>query len=163
MSLWTAAGDVFNITKAGLVGIGTITPVFKLDVAGFAHASSFPTSSDARLKTNVAQVGGVLEKLRDVRAVFFDWNEHYASLGRSTGKREVGVIAQEIEAVFPELVTEWGDKKYKALDYGRLAAVLLEAVKELAARNEILSQQMRDLSSASSSDAPKRSSTASPA
>jgi hypothetical protein len=55
------------------------------------------------------------------------------------------VVAHEIEAVFPELVTEWGDKKYKALDYGRLAAVLLEAVKELAARSEILSQQVRDL------------------
>jgi hypothetical protein len=155
LSLWTPAGDVFNITKAGLVGIGTIAPIFKLDVAGVAHASSFPTSSDARFKTNVAQVNGVLEKLRDVRAVFFEWNEDYTSLGRSTGKREIGVVAQEIEAVFPELVTEWGDKKYKALDYGRLAAVLLEAVKELAERNETLTQQVRDLCTASHSRPPK--------
>ena len=145
LSLWTPAGDVLNITRAGLVGIGTIAPSFNLDVAGFAHASSFPTSSDARFKTNVAQVRGVLEKLKQVRAVFFEWNEHYRTLGRSTGKREIGVVAQEIEAVFPELVTEWGDQKYKALDYGRLAAVLLEAVKELAAHSEILSQQVRDL------------------
>ena len=149
LSLWTAAGgDVVNITRRGLVGIGTIAPQFTLDVAGLAHASSFPTSSDARLKTNVAKVSGVLEKLKNVRAVFFEWNEHYKSLGRSTGKREVGVVAQEIEAVFPELVTEWGDKKYKAIDYGRLAAVLLEAVKELAAHSEILSQQVRGLQKA---------------
>jgi hypothetical protein len=64
LSLWTAAGDVFNITKRGLVGIGTIAPQFTLDVAGLAHASSFPTSSDARLKTNVAKISGVLEKLK---------------------------------------------------------------------------------------------------
>ena len=154
LSLWTPAGDVLNITRAGLVGIGTIAPSFNLDVAGFAHASSFPTSSDARFKTNVAQVRGVLEKLKQVRAVFFEWNEHYRTLGRSTGKREIGVVAQEIEAVFPELVTEWGDKKYKALDYGRLAAVLLEAIKELAAHSEILSQQVRDLQKATARNIP---------
>ena len=149
LSLWTGgAGDVFNITKTGRVGIGTIAPNFNLDVAGSAHASSFPTSSDARFKTNIAEVSGVLKKLKNVRAVFFEWNDHYKTLGRSTGKREVGVVAQEIETIFPELVTEWGDKKYKALDYGRLAAVLIAAVKELAAHNEILSRQVRELQKA---------------
>ncbi len=154
LSLWTPAGDMLNITKAGLVGIGTIAPNFNLDVAGSAHASSFPTSSDARFKTNVTQVSGVLEKLKNVRAVFFEWNELYTLLGRSTGKREIGVVAQEIEAVFPELVTEWGDQNYKALDYGRLAAVLLEAVKELATQTEILSRQVRDLQKTSPAYSP---------
>ena len=91
----------------GEVGIGTSTPGYKLDVAGVCHASSFPTSSDSRFKENVEQLTGVLDKLEQVRGVAFDWNERYEALGRSTGHREIGVIAQEVEAVFPELVTTW--------------------------------------------------------
>jgi hypothetical protein len=133
----------------GNVGIGTTSPGYKLDVAGAAHASSFPTSSDARLKTNVTQLTDVLEKLEKVRGVSFDWNELYESLGRSTGHREIGVIAQEVEAVFPELVTTWGDENYRAVDYGRLTGVLIEAVKELRAEKDAeiaaLKQQNADL------------------
>lgn len=118
------------INSGGDVGIGT-SPLFKLDVAGPAHASSFPTSSDARLKTNIVLLSNVLEKLEKIRGVSFDWNEVYQSLGRSTGHREIGVVAQEVEAVFPELITTWSDQSYRAVDYGRLTGVLVEAVKEL--------------------------------
>ena len=130
-----------RITAQGNVGIGVAAPGFRLDVAGQAHATSFPTSSDAKLKTNVKQLKNVLEKVDRIRAVSFEWNEEYESLGRSTGRTEIGVIGQEVEAVFPELVTEWGDEKYKAVDYGRLAGVLIEAVKELKAQVEELKAQ----------------------
>lgn len=129
---WRAgSGDLMGISPTGDIGIGTTSPGFKLDVAGPVHASSFPTSSDGRLKTNITQLTNVLEKLDKIRAVSFEWNELYKSLGRSTGKREIGIIAQEVEAVFPELVTTWGDKNYRAIDYSRLAGVLIEAVNEL--------------------------------
>jgi hypothetical protein len=42
------------------------------------------------------------------------------------------VIAQEVEEVFPELITVWGEEGYRAIDYGRLTAVLVEAIKELS-------------------------------
>ena len=87
------------------------------------------------------QLKNVLEKVDKIRAVSFEWNEEYESLGPSTGRTEIGVIGQEVEAVFPELVTEWGDEKYKAVDYGRLAGVLIEAVKELKAQVEELKAQ----------------------
>ena len=53
-------------------------------------------------------------------------------MGRSDGRRHIGVIAQEIEKEFPELVSEWEQDgvKYKAVDYSRLTAVLLQAIKE---------------------------------
>jgi hypothetical protein len=135
-------GNVATFLPSGRVGIGTTGPVFTLDVAGAAHASSFPTSSDIRLKTNITQLSNVLEKLDKIRGVSFEWNALYESLGRSTGRREIGVIAQEVEAVFPELVTTWGDEAYKAVDYGRLTGVLIEAVKELKAKNEAQDQQI---------------------
>ena len=66
-------------------------------------------------------------------------------MGRSTGHREIGVIAQEIETQFPELVTTWGEENYRAVDYGRLSGVLIEAVKELKAQNEQLLERIEAL------------------
>jgi hypothetical protein len=126
----------------GDVGIGTSTPGYRLDVAGTCHASSFPTSSDARFKENVEQLTGVLDRLDRVRGVKFDWNSRYEALGRATGHREIGVIAQEIEKEFPELVTTWGDEDYRAVDYGRMAGVFIEAIKELRAENEGLRRRI---------------------
>ncbi len=118
----------------GNVGVG-LAPVFrtpfKFDVAGSAHASSFPTSSDERLKMNVCELSDPLRKIGRIRGVAFEWNALYTELGRSTGRREIGVLAQDVESVFPELISSWGEEAYRAVDYGRLVAVLLEAVKEL--------------------------------
>jgi len=50
-----------------------------------------------------------------------------------------------LEKEFPELVTTWGNESYRAVDYGRLTAVLLEAVKELDAENQELKQRVEDL------------------
>jgi hypothetical protein len=130
------------------IGFGAQNPAFQLDVSGPAHASSFPTSSDARLKTEVEQLDGALQKLDKIRGVSFEWNEVCESLGRSTGRTEIGVIAQEVEAVFPELVTTWGDEGYRAVDYGRLTAVLVEAVKELRDENRALQQRLHRLETA---------------
>ena len=131
--VYSDTGDVIMQPLGRRVGIGTTSPGFRLDVAGSAHASSFPTSSDARFKQDVERLTDVLEKLESVRGVSFEWNDVYESLGRATGHTEIGVLAQEVQAVFPELVTSWGDEGYLAVDYGRLTAVLIEAIKELRA------------------------------
>jgi hypothetical protein len=92
------------------------------------------SSSDARFKTNIAPLTDVLDKLKKIRGVSFEWNELYdESPGGSGGRRQIGLIAQEVETVFPELVTIWGDKDYRGVDYGRVTAVLVEAIKELKA------------------------------
>ncbi len=142
---WTISAENIYSSVLGSVGIGTTSPGYKLDVAGEAHATSFPTSSDARLKTNVRQLANVLEKIEKIRGVSFDWNSKYESMGRSSERREIGVIAQEIEAVFPELVSTWGDEGYRAVDFGRLTGVLIEAVKELRAENRALRQRIEAL------------------
>ena len=58
----------------GNVGIGTTSQGYKLDVAGDVHATSFPTSSDLRLKTNIAPLTNALQKLENIHGVRFDWN-----------------------------------------------------------------------------------------
>ena len=74
----------------------------------------------------------------------FEWNEKYKQLGRATNGTQIGVIAQEVEKEFPELVTTWGNESYRAVDYGRFTAVLLEAVKELNDKIELLSAENKD-------------------
>jgi Chaperone of endosialidase len=144
----TGAWGLVMDTATGNVAIGlgaTSTTLGKLDVGGNVHASGFPTSSDERFKTNITPIGDALEKVEGIRGVVFDWNELYESLGRSTGRREIGIIAQDVEKVCPELVSTWHEEEYKAVDYGRLTAVLVEAIKELKAKNESLEQRIEAL------------------
>ena len=116
------------------VGIDITNPQAKLHVSGplIAAGSMFP--SDARLKTNIEPMSDVLERLDQVRAVSFDWNEKYEVFGTPMGERQIGIIAQELEAVFPEMVMTVGDYDYKAIDYSKLTVLLLEALHELHAK-----------------------------
>ncbi len=115
----------FAVGTSGAVGIGKDFPTqagLMLDVNGDARARSWETLSDRNLKEEIRPVGSVLERLARLQAVQFRWKE--------TGEQDLGVIAQEVEAVFPELVTERDG--VKSVDYSGLTAVLLAAVSELA-------------------------------
>ena len=85
-------------------------------------------SSDKRYKDNVINISSPLDKLSKINGVSFTWNE---KSHKETGKKDIGVIAQEIEKVLPEIV-ETRDNGYKAVDYPKLTALLIEAVKELS-------------------------------
>lgn len=81
--------------------------------------------SDERLKTNVRTVDNALDKVSQMRGVYFDKDD----------KASVGVIAQEMEKVLPEVVE---DGEYKSVAYGNIVGVLIEAIKELKAEIEEL-------------------------
>jgi hypothetical protein len=100
--------------------------------------------SDVRAKTNIRQLDGVLDKLVCIHGVSFDWTESSQVLGGSR-RSSIGVIAQEVETVFPEFVSEYGDLGYKAVDYSGLSAVLIEAVKELKTENNELRSRVQVL------------------
>jgi len=87
-------------------------------------------SSDSQFKDNVEQLDGALDKLKQIRGVRFDWNDKQDV----HEGHDIGVIAQEVEAVYPELVHERDYNNSKAVDYVKLTAVLIEAVKELSAK-----------------------------
>lgn len=82
-----------------------------------------------------------MEKLDRINGVTFDWNNLYRKLNRATKGKQVGLIAQEVEREFPELVSKWDKENYRAVDYGRFTAVLLEGIKELHTQNKKLSQE----------------------
>ena len=93
-------------------------------------------SSDAQFKDNVETLEGALDKVKAIRGVRFDWNDKQDVFEG----HDIGVIAQEVEAVLPELVHYREHNDSKAVDYVKLTAVLIEAVKELAAKVEELSK-----------------------
>ena len=93
-------------------------------------------SSDSQFKDNVEQLEGALDKVKQIRGVRFDWNDKQDV----HEGHDIGVIAQEVEAVLPELVHERDYNNSKAVDYVKLTAVLIEAVKELSAKVEELSK-----------------------
>ena len=139
-------GAYINLNCNAAVGIGTNSPSssYKLDVNGSVHGSSHPTSSDERLKTNITELTGVLPKLANIRAVTFNWDTTNVSEERAKAYGtdvEIGMIAQDIEAEFPEIITKWidgeeghaVDNEFRAVEYGRFTSILLAAIKELKA------------------------------
>ena len=92
----------------------------------YAHSHPF---SDARLKIDIREIEDPLGKILALNGVNYYWNtEEYPLLGLNNSL-QIGLIAQEVEKVFPELVTT-DESGLKQVDYARLTAVLVEAMKE---------------------------------
>jgi len=90
--------------------------------------------SDLRLKKNVEGLTNVLEKIESLRGIRFEWRkEEFPKMALSEGK-QIGIIAQEAEKEFPELVATDSDG-YKGFAYDKFMAVLLAAIKELRVEN----------------------------
>ena len=91
-------------------------------------------SSDRRLKENIKPIDDALVKLDKINGVTFDWkplNEDEKRYIHGNEGHDVGVIAQEIEEILPELVETRKASGYKAVKYDKLTALLIQAVKEL--------------------------------
>jgi hypothetical protein len=95
-------------------------------------------SSDERLKDNIKPIENALEKVSKLGGYEFDWNEKQ----NVYEGHDIGVIAQEVESVFPELVTD-RDNGFKAVKYEKLVAVLIESVKELSAKVKTLESKLQ--------------------
>ena len=95
-------------------------------------------SSDERLKENIKPIENATDKVNAIGGYTFDWKEDIEEVTSKSGK-DVGIIAQELEKVLPELVTT-RDNGYKGVDYPKLVALLIQSNKELAARIKKLEQ-----------------------
>ena len=119
-----ATALVYN-TSSNCLGIGSLTPTSRLDiigdvkVVGIVTASDFNSSSDIKLKTNIQRIANPIEKVLQINGVSFNWKE--------SGKATMGVIAQEVEVVLPELVS---DTDPKSVNYNGLIGLLIECVKD---------------------------------
>lgn len=107
--------------------------------------------SDERLKENVATLTGTLDKVKQLRGVSYTWKDTEEK-GTDTN---IGMIAQEVETVYPELVGDGGlpndnagNAPYKSINYAHLTSVLVEAVKELSTKLEAAEARIKTLEDA---------------
>lgn len=179
-----AAGTYYGVNgqyvaQTGVPGGGTlglISSVFGIlgyydtanSWAGYFNGSTYATGSyqgsDARLKDVIEPIsGGILDKLSGIQAVKYQWKENTDQRKAIGDKTQIGLIAQEVEQYFPELVAEVEQKcavegqeeclnhelgTIKSLEYAHMVAVLVEALKEAKVRIESLEAKVSALEGA---------------
>jgi hypothetical protein len=119
----------FNLANSCLaLGGSTTSSSYELYVSGAIYATgNIVAYSDARVKENVQTIDSALMKVDQLRGVY------YNRIGDATKKRQVGVIAQELNEVLPEAVTYAADVDSYGVAYGNIVGLLIEAIKELKA------------------------------
>ena len=120
-----------TIMENGNIGMGSLTPSVRLQVNGDIIANSIAGSSDLRYKTNIRPIYNALDKVKALRGVYFNWDQQNFPDKNFGEQDELGFIAQEVEKVVPEIVTQDKTKEaYRSVKYDKLVALLVEAIKE---------------------------------
>ena len=145
-----------DIIVNGEVGIGTNTPAYKLHVVGNTYVSGYIQAggtgyfggdviayySDKRLKKDIESIGSALDKISKIGGYYYTPNDLALQLNADTSsKRRMGVLAQEVQEVFPEAIEKApfdmghnmesiSGENYLTVKYERLIPVLIEAIKE---------------------------------
>jgi hypothetical protein len=135
-----------SIKENGFVGLGNTAPTVRLQVTGDIIANSIAGSSDARFKTNITPIANPLQKVLALRGVHFNWNTEAFPQRMFSDKRTLGFIAQEVEKVLPEIVqTENTAEGYKSVQYDKVVALLVEAMKEQQKQINQLKREVKKL------------------
>tara|TARA_B100000497_G_C7611174_1_gene367044 strand:+ start:514 stop:1023 length:510 start_codon:yes stop_codon:yes gene_type:complete len=131
-----ASGFIYSGSK---VGINT-TPselTYSLEVSGSIRASAgLLSNSDKRLKENIYLIDNALSKVNNIEGVYFNWKDKKET--------QVGVIAQQVKEVLPEVVSE-DNSSYLSVDYSKLVPLLIGAVNEQSSIIEGLEKRIAKL------------------
>src|SRR6056300_1576002 len=136
--------DISNDTQTDSLGVGTAASGTTGEIRATNDVTAF-YSSDVTLKENIVNIPDPIKALKKLNGVLFDWKEDWIKKqggedGYFVRKKDVGVIAQEVEKVLPEAVAQRPDG-IKAVKYDRLTCLLIEAVKKLSDQVEKLSKE----------------------
>ena len=148
--------DYFTHTSNGIEVYVNSAQDFLFKNGGEFHADAdvvafSSTISDKRLKDEVKTIEFALDKINNLRGVEYVWNS-----GGREGEKDLGVIAQEVDKVIPEIVRDKEmplmddtGETYKTVDYEKLTALLIEGVKEQQKQIDKLKQEVEELKNGS--------------
>jgi hypothetical protein len=123
-----------NVYTTGNVGIGTTTPLYPLQVIGATVSTSFITTSDYRMKTNIKPLD-ITKTVQSLNPVEYDV---------SGGKHDMGFLAHEVQEIFPFLVEGRKDgENFQSLNYNGFIALLVKEIQELKKRVAILESNQK--------------------
>jgi Chaperone of endosialidase len=133
---WVITGN--SASFSGSLGVGTTSSGTTGEIRATNEITAY-YSSDINLKTNIAIIENALDKIDMLSGVMFDWKDEVIDTrggedGYFVRKHDTGIIAQEVEAVLPEVVATRQDG-FKAVKYEKMVGLLIEGIKEL--RREI--------------------------
>jgi hypothetical protein len=135
-------GSVLLAPTGGNVGIGETSPAHTLEikVGGTTLADVWTTRSSRLFKTNIQPLEGALRKIEQLQGVSYQ--------RKTDGKHEIGLVAEDVNRVVPEVVSRDPDThEVQGVDYSRLAALLIEAVKSQQAEIQQLKGRIEQLTS----------------
>lgn len=153
MTFWNDAYAIkMGVRADGYFGIGGWSRPgwsWYTDPSGNMVAAGNVTAySDPRLKENFQRITGPLQMIQHIDGGTFTWKHGYAHTECKAGQRDYGILADQVQAVMPEIVTEsieLDGEKYSTVDYTKLVPVLIEAVKELSAEVEALKAKIKEI------------------
>lgn len=137
MFTWVNIGTVWYTTSQltflpnGNIGIGMTNPTYKLSVSWQVIADGFYMLSDEKFKTDITPLNNALEEIMKLNG--------YSFTRKETGKKDIGLLAQEVERVFPDLVNT-DSEGTKAVKYMNIIAPLVESIKSLYKENLALKE-----------------------
>jgi hypothetical protein len=136
----TSQDPSFYVANTGYVGFGTTNPTETLSVFGnilsteTIFATVFTSLSDRTQKTDIRPIENALDLVNKMKGVKYKWKDNH-------NQPSIGVIAQDIEKVLPEVVTT-NKNGLKSVSYGNIVGVLIEAIKEQQVRIEELERKL---------------------
>ena len=120
----------------------------------YATGDIVAAASDDRLKDKKGNIENALEKVNALNGFYYNWNDKAVELGFKTEEQKeedlIGLSAQDVQKVAPELVTESSVEGYDTVRYDKVTALLVEAVKELTEQNKELKAEIESLKSINS-------------
>ena len=141
----TTANTSLRLEDKVMIGSDS-DPLVALHVTGETYVTTNITayySSDISLKDNIRPIESAIFKVKQIRGVEFDWNEKSTEIQQEKG-HDVGLIAQEVEKVLPEVV-QIREDGIKAIAYEKVVPLLVEAIKEQQTLIEDLSNRIKSL------------------
>lgn len=133
------------------VGIGTVTPTYKLSVNGPVHSMANIFISDRKFKKNIEAIEKPLETVLQLNGKKYDWRVNEFEKYNFTDRKQIGFIAQEVREVIPEIVHVDKDGEH-SMNYTAMIPLLVEAIKEQQNQIILLENKLSDIEQLSSTD-----------